>query len=136
MPLKFNCPHCGEVVIVKYLNVGEEAKCRHCGERSVIPANCIATNEEPELKLSRIIQESSKLRYYYFSEENIFKKTFRELFIAIVFIAAFTVHEQAFRNIFYFIIGILMFIIAILLSSFADKYKPPLHIGIKQENIK
>jgi DNA-directed RNA polymerase subunit M/transcription elongation factor TFIIS len=37
MALKFNCNHCDTEIILKFLKVGEEAKCKSCGKVSTIP---------------------------------------------------------------------------------------------------
>lgn len=50
MALKFKCEKCGEYIIVKYLRVGEIAKCPHCGAMTTVPegATEIETDEEPK----------------------------------------------------------------------------------------
>jgi hypothetical protein len=47
MALTFNCPSCGEVIVVKYLAPGETAKCRNCGAEAEVPADARKTGEEP-----------------------------------------------------------------------------------------
>lgn len=39
MAHKFNCGHCGAEIIVKWLNPGDPAKCRSCGETMKVPDN-------------------------------------------------------------------------------------------------
>jgi hypothetical protein len=133
MPLKFNCSHCGEPIIVKYLHIGEEASCLHCGEWSVVPADSEVTDEEAYRTRRQSKTISSGLSFYYFSGENILKKAFRELFVGLIFVFVFAMHEQWYYDIGHFIFGISIFILAILLSSYADKYKPPMQMGIKRE---
>jgi len=48
MALKFNCTKCGQQMIIKFLKVGEVAKCRNCNAEITVPANAIKTNEEPK----------------------------------------------------------------------------------------
>jgi len=36
MALKFKCNHCGTEIILKFLKVGEKAKCKSCGKVSTI----------------------------------------------------------------------------------------------------
>jgi hypothetical protein len=47
MAVAFNCPSCGEPIIVKFLGPGETAKCRHCGTEVQVPADARETGEEP-----------------------------------------------------------------------------------------
>lgn len=47
MAFEFNCPSCGEVIIVKHLGPGETAKCRNCGAEAVVPADARETGEQP-----------------------------------------------------------------------------------------
>lgn len=37
MALKFRCEKCGEDIAVRYLKVGEAAKCRNCGASNSVP---------------------------------------------------------------------------------------------------
>jgi hypothetical protein len=37
MSLSYLCPQCGKQITVRYLKVGEQAKCRSCGAPSVVP---------------------------------------------------------------------------------------------------
>lgn len=37
MAKAFKCPNCGEVIIVQYVKVGEQALCRNCRKKSVVP---------------------------------------------------------------------------------------------------
>ena len=39
MALQFNCQHCNELVVAKFLQVGEIAECKKCGEKNIIPEN-------------------------------------------------------------------------------------------------
>ena len=39
MALKFNCPGCNSEIVVKYLKIGERAKCWSCGAEAVVPEN-------------------------------------------------------------------------------------------------
>lgn len=48
MSLRFNCSNCETEVVVKYLKIGESAKCPHCGQNITIPANAIQTEQDPE----------------------------------------------------------------------------------------
>lgn len=38
MRLSYPCPKCGKSIYTKYLKAGEEARCRHCGNRSAVPS--------------------------------------------------------------------------------------------------
>jgi len=46
MALKFKCKNCGEDIIVRYLKVGEIAKCRHCSAENEVPETATVTDEE------------------------------------------------------------------------------------------
>lgn len=37
MPLQFQCPHCGNPIILRFLTVGEIAKCKSCGQSAQVP---------------------------------------------------------------------------------------------------
>ena len=39
MALKFNCKHCNEIIISKFLKTGELAECKNCGEKNTVPKN-------------------------------------------------------------------------------------------------
>lgn len=45
MALKFSCSECGEDIVVMYLKVNEEVKCRGCGALVKVPETAIAVNE-------------------------------------------------------------------------------------------
>lgn len=47
MALKFKCTGCGEDIIVRYLKVGEVARCRNCGAEMAVPPTAVATTEKP-----------------------------------------------------------------------------------------
>jgi hypothetical protein len=44
---KFGCYKCGNEIIVRYLNPGEIAECKSCGERMPVPANAQVSSELP-----------------------------------------------------------------------------------------
>jgi len=69
MALKFKCPKCGEDIIVRFLKVGEVAKCRNCGTDTPVPENAmeIAKNQE------RQDHKMSKLWHQYPVPENAMK---------------------------------------------------------------
>jgi DNA-directed RNA polymerase subunit RPC12/RpoP len=46
MALSFKCEFCGKDIIVRYLKIGEQAKCRHCGKYVAVP------KEATEIELS------------------------------------------------------------------------------------
>ena len=39
MAVKFKCEHCNEIIITKFLKVGELAECKNCGEKNMVPKN-------------------------------------------------------------------------------------------------
>lgn len=39
MPLAFSCAECGNPLVVQFLKVGEQAKCRRCGALCTVPAD-------------------------------------------------------------------------------------------------
>ena len=45
MALKFNCQHCNELIISKFLKVGEMAECKKCGEKNTIPKSAEGISE-------------------------------------------------------------------------------------------
>jgi tetratricopeptide (TPR) repeat protein/DNA-directed RNA polymerase subunit RPC12/RpoP len=59
MALKFNCKECGEEIIVKWLKIGEKARCRNCGVENIVPTDAVCKNEEPSYKRP-IVPESAK----------------------------------------------------------------------------
>ncbi len=48
MALKFDCRDCGKTIVIKYLKVGEVAKCRNCGAEIVVPGAASEVDEEPQ----------------------------------------------------------------------------------------
>ena len=114
--LKFKCNHCSEYIIVKYLKVGEEAKCLNCGEISVVPENNILTDEEPNPL------NYGPLKVYTTKKPSIFKPSGKQLLISIVISTALTFigqsltkdSDSAIGYLYYFVI---LFIIAYI-SSF------------------
>lgn len=54
MSLKFKCLDCGKDIIIKYLKIGESAKCKSCGSNNVVPESAVETTEDD------IIAEDSK----------------------------------------------------------------------------
>ena len=45
MALQFNCQHCNELIISKFLKVGEMAECKKCGEKNTIPKSAEGISE-------------------------------------------------------------------------------------------
>jgi len=45
MALKFKCNHCGTEIILKFLKVGEKAKCKSCGKVSTISEDADGVSE-------------------------------------------------------------------------------------------
>lgn len=45
MALQFNCQHCNELIISKFLKVGEVVECKKCGEKNTIPKNAEGISE-------------------------------------------------------------------------------------------
>jgi len=43
MALQFNCQHCNELIISKFLKTGEIAECKKCGEKTTVPQNAEKT---------------------------------------------------------------------------------------------
>jgi uncharacterized RDD family membrane protein YckC len=48
MSLGFECPRCGNRVLVQYLRPGDDALCGSCGERVTVPDSAVPTTERPE----------------------------------------------------------------------------------------
>ena len=46
MALKFRCEKCGEDIAVRYLKVGEAAKCRSCGASNSVPESAEEISDE------------------------------------------------------------------------------------------
>ena len=57
MALKFNCQHCNELIISKFLKVGEMAECKKCGEKNTIPKSAEGISES-EIKSEHTISDS------------------------------------------------------------------------------
>jgi uncharacterized RDD family membrane protein YckC len=51
MSLGFYCPRCGNQVLVQYLRPGDDALCRSCGERVVVPESAVPTDQRPGYEL-------------------------------------------------------------------------------------
>ncbi|MEO0233875.1 MAG: hypothetical protein ABIN11_02180 [candidate division WOR-3 bacterium] len=46
MALKFKCSKCENEIIVKFLKIGDIARCPYCGKENVVPDDAIQTSEE------------------------------------------------------------------------------------------
>ena len=54
MALSFKCEFCGKDIVVKYLSIGEEAVCRHCGEYATVPEEATEIELSPDERPSVI----------------------------------------------------------------------------------
>ena len=57
MALQFNCQHCNELIISKFLKVGELAECKKCGEKNTIPKSAEVISES-EIKSEHTISDA------------------------------------------------------------------------------
>jgi len=57
MALQFNCKHCNELVVSKFLKVGEIAECKKCGEKNTIPENAEGISDS-EIKSEHTISDA------------------------------------------------------------------------------
>ena len=57
MALQFNCQHCNELVVSKFLKVGEIAECKKCGEKNIIPEHAEGISES-ETKSEHTISDA------------------------------------------------------------------------------
>ena len=57
MALKFNCQHCNELIISKFLKAGEIAQCKKCGEKNTIPENAEGISDA-EIKSEHTISDA------------------------------------------------------------------------------
>ena len=57
MALQFNCQHCNELIISKFLKVGEISECKKCGEKNTIPENAEGISES-EIKSGHTISDA------------------------------------------------------------------------------
>ena len=57
MTLQFNCQHCNELIISKFLKVGEMAECKKCGEKNTIPKSAEGISES-EIKSEHTISDA------------------------------------------------------------------------------
>ncbi len=77
MALRFNCEHCGNKIILKFLVPGEFADCKLCGKKSVVPENAEEIDSEATADSagsgSYLKQVSSRIY------ENLNKKSTEEL---------------------------------------------------------
>lgn len=48
MAIEFHCRECDQIIVIKYLKPGEQAKCRNCGAENIIPADATETDKDPE----------------------------------------------------------------------------------------
>ena len=63
MALQFNCQHCNELIISKFLKVGEMAECKKCGEKNTIPKSAEGISEstiKSENTISDAFDDGSK----------------------------------------------------------------------------
>jgi predicted RNA-binding Zn-ribbon protein involved in translation (DUF1610 family) len=60
MSLKFKCGKCGKDIIVKFLKVGEIAKCYNCETYNTVPTNAIETKEEPNWDVVESVEPTRK----------------------------------------------------------------------------
>ena len=47
MALKYQCPSCDSGMVVAYLEIGQPAKCKSCGEISIVPEEAITDPSTP-----------------------------------------------------------------------------------------
>ena len=57
MELQFNCQHCNELIISKFLKAGEIAECKKCGEKNTIPENAKGISDA-EIKSEHTISDA------------------------------------------------------------------------------
>ena len=57
MALSFECSHCSEKLVSKFLKIGEEMKCESCGEVSIIPENAVGISDS-KIKKNRTISDA------------------------------------------------------------------------------
>ena len=57
MVLQFKCQHCNELIISKFLKVGEMAECKKCGEKNTIPKSAEGISES-EIKSEHTISDA------------------------------------------------------------------------------
>ena len=57
MALQFNCQHCNELIISKFLKIGEMAECKKCGEKNTIPKSAEGISES-EIKSEHTISNA------------------------------------------------------------------------------
>ena len=57
MALQFNCQHCNELIISKFLKVGEISECKKCGEKNTIPKSAEGISES-EIKSEHTISDA------------------------------------------------------------------------------
>jgi uncharacterized RDD family membrane protein YckC len=62
MSLGFNCPRCGSQVLVQYLRPGDDALCRSCGERVIVPESASPTDARPKYELEAANRRMQGLR--------------------------------------------------------------------------
>jgi len=64
MALQFNCQHCNELIISKFLKTGEIAECKKCGEKTTVPQNDEGSSESI-IKSEQTISIVNKLSQKY-----------------------------------------------------------------------
>ena len=61
MALKFRCENCGEDIAVRFLTVGEVAKCKSCGASNPVPESAEEISDEAaEYLIKAPVSESAK----------------------------------------------------------------------------
>ena len=61
MALKFQCHTCRNYIIVKYLKVGEIAKCKACGAENIVPNNALEQDESALVRFCSICGTENEL---------------------------------------------------------------------------
>ncbi|MCP4580092.1 MAG: hypothetical protein GY839_00630 [candidate division Zixibacteria bacterium] len=81
MALKFSCRNCGDTIIVKYLNIGDKAKCLQCGSINTVPKISRETDKEPDPYKYNTREKT----YSANKNESIFKPTGKQIVFSLIF---------------------------------------------------
>ena len=53
MALKFQCKNCGEDIVVRFLKIGEAAKCKNCGASNSVPESAESISDEAAKSITK-----------------------------------------------------------------------------------
>lgn len=120
MALEFKCKHCGQIIVVKHLNIGEEGKCIHCRNFNIVPVDSTVSEDDPDyIKYERHVIINKK------PDGNKSRFSIRQIILTAVIVLLLTKvvqyfssgNDLLFNGIFYFVVMFVLAYLSIKLSS-------------------